>query len=227
MRLPRHILPYGSDALLLNWEQRITPGISTSVHAYAAALLAHPAVLECIPAYASLMVRFVPPKISAYQLRELIFELRPSAARPQNSMVHDLPVLYDGFDLEFISGKLRMSKKRIISLHAATDYLVYQLGFQPGFAFLGDTKEELTIARRENPRPKVPAGSVGLAGRQTGVYPTDGPGGWQLIGRCPWPLIRSGPDPTRLRAGDQVRFRQVSPAEFAKLAKSPAPWPER
>jgi inhibitor of KinA len=227
MRLPRHILPYGSDALLINWEQRITPGISSSVHAYAAALLAHPAVLECIPAYASLMVRYAPPKISAYQLREFIFELRPSASGPQNPVVHDLPVLYDGPDLKFISGKLRLSKKKIISLHSATDYLVYQVGFQPGFAFLGDTKEELTITRRESPRPKVLAGSVGLAGRQTGVYPTDGPGGWQLIGRCPLSLVRSGTDPTRLRAGDRVRFRPVSSAEFTKLAKSPPPWPER
>ncbi|MFT5999894.1 MAG: KipI family sensor histidine kinase inhibitor [Neolewinella sp.] len=227
MRLPRHILPYGPDALLLNWEQRITPGISTSVHAYAAALLAHPAVLECVPAYASLMVRFAPPKISAYQLREFIFELRPSAARPQTSVIHDLPVLYDGPDLEFIFRKLSLSKKDLISLHSAPDYLVYQVGFQPGFAFLGDTSEALAIERRESPRAKVPAGSVGLAGRQTGVYPTDGPGGWQLIGRCPWPLIRPGPSPTRLQAGDRVSFRPVSPVEFANLVKSPAPWPER
>lgn len=227
MRLPRHILAYGPGALLINWEQRIAPDISSSVHAYAVALLAHPAVLECIPAYASLMVRFAPPKISAYRLRELIFELRPSAAGPQKSVIHDLPVLYDGPDLKFITGKLRLSKKKFISLHTATDYLVYQVGFQPGFAFLGDTKKELTIDRRESPRPKVPAGSVGLAGRQTGVYPTDGPGGWQLIGRCPWSLVRSGPDPTRLRAGDRVSFRPVSSAEFTKLAKSPAPWPER
>jgi inhibitor of KinA len=227
MRLPRHILPYGSDALLVTWEQRIAPDISEGVHAYAAALKAHPAVLECIPAYASLLVRFAMPKISAYRLREFIFELRPSTTETQKPVVHDLPVLYDGPDLKFVSGKLRLSKKKIISLHTSTEYLVYQVGFQPGFAFLGDTSEELTIARRESPRPKVLAGSVGLAGRQTGVYPTDGPGGWQLIGRCPWSLIRSGPEPTRLRAGDRVRFRAVSATEFAKLTKLPALWPER
>jgi KipI family sensor histidine kinase inhibitor len=173
------------------------------------------------------MVRFASPKISAYQLREFIFELRPAAAEGKTSVIHELPVLYDGPDLKFILGKLSLSKKDFISLHAATDYLVYQVGFQPGFAFLGDTREELTIARRGSPRAKVPAGSVGLAGRQTGVYPTDGPGGWQLIGRCPWPMLRSGSNPTRLLAGDHVRFKPVSPAELAKLAKSPAPWPER
>lgn len=227
MRLPRHILPYGPSALLVTWEQRIAPDISEGVHAYAAALKSHPAVLECIPAYASLLVRYASSKISAYRLREFIFELRPSTSGVQNSVVHDLPVLYDGPDLKFVSGKLQLSKKKIVSLHTSTDYLVYQVGYQPGFAFLGDTSEELTIARRESPRPKVLAGSVGLAGRQTGVYPTDGPGGWQLIGRCPWPLIRSGPDPTRLRAGDSVRFRSVSPTEFAKLTKLPTPWPER
>jgi inhibitor of KinA len=227
MRLPRHILPYGPDALLINWEQRIAPAISTSVHAYATALLAHPAVLECIPAYASLMVRFSAIKVSAYQLREFIFELRLPAAGPQTSMIHELPVLYDGPDLDFVSGKLQLSKKKIISLHTKTVYLVYQVGFQPGFAFLGDTAEALEMARRESPRSKVPAGSVGLAGRQTGIYPMDGPGGWQLIGRCPWPVVRPGTDPTRFRAGDQVKFKSVSAATFLKLSKSPAPWPER
>ncbi|MFK8163798.1 MAG: 5-oxoprolinase subunit PxpB [Lewinella sp.] len=221
------MLPYGPDALLLNWDQRIAPAISTSVHAYAAALLAHPAVLECIPAYASLMVRFAPPRITAYQLREFIFELRPSATRQKNKIFHELPVLYDGPDIDFVSRKLKLSKKKIIGLHTAPTYLVYQVGFQPGFAFLGDTAEALTIGRRESPRSKVPAGSVGLAGRQTGVYPIDGPGGWQLIGRCPWLMVRSGKSPTRLRAGDQVKFRSVSPAAYLKLSKSAEPWPER
>ncbi|WP_020568128.1 5-oxoprolinase subunit PxpB [Neolewinella persica] len=227
MRLPRHILPYGPDALLINWEQRIAPAISTSVHAYAAKLLEHPGVLECIPAYASLMVRFSIPKISAYRLREFIFELRLSALEIKKPVVHELPVLYDGPDLDFVVGKLQLSKKQLINLHTKTDYLVYQVGFQPGFAFLGDTAEALTINRKESPRSNVPAGSVGLAGRQTGIYPADGPGGWNLIGRCPWSVVRPGDDPTRLRAGDRVKFRSVSAAAFLKLSKSPAPWPER
>jgi inhibitor of KinA len=173
------------------------------------------------------MVRFSTQRISAYQLREFIFEFRPSATATQTSIIHELPVLYDGPDLEFISGKLQLSKKKIISLHTKAVYLVYQVGFQPGFAFLGDTDEALTVGRRESPRSKVPAGSVGLAGRQTGIYPLDGPGGWQLIGRCPWPVVRTGNDPTRLQAGDQVKFKSVSPTVFLELSKPPAPWPER
>lgn len=227
LRLPHHILPYGPGALLINWEQRIAPDISTSVHAYAAALLAHPAVVECIPAYASLLVRFAAAQISAYQLREFIYELRPKTVAPQNVVTHDLPVLYDGPDLDFVAGKLGLSTSEIISLHTSSVYLVYQLGFQPGFAFLGDTPEALEIERRESPRLKVPAGSVGLAGRQTGIYPMDGPGGWQLIGRCPLPVVRPGTDPTRLRAGDRVGFRSVSAKEFLQLSKSVELWPER
>ncbi len=227
MRSPHHIISYGPDALLLNWEQRIDPAISKGIHAWAAAIKVHPAVQECVPGYASLLVRFAGPLVSAYDLREFILELKPEGNERTNTLTHELPVCYDGPDLEATATTLALSEAELVRLHTEQEYLVYQIGFRPGFGFLGQTALELEIARRTTPRSCVPAGSVGLAGRQTGVYPTAGPGGWQLIGRCPYPLLRVGDQPALLRAGDTVRFRPVSAAEFTDLLNSPPLWPER
>ena len=227
MRSPREIVPYGPEALLLNWEQRIDPAISAGVHAWAALIGRHPAVRECVPAYASLLVRFATPLVSAYDLREYILDLAPVAGARKDAIRHQLPVCYDGPDLDATAKLLRLTTERLISLHADRDYLVYQIGFRPGFGFLGQTAPELSVGRHPTPRARVAAGSVGLAGRQTGVYPSDSPGGWRLIGRCPYPLVRAGDDPALLRAGDTVRFRPVSAVEYDHLLNSPAPWPER
>lgn len=227
MRSPHHIVPYGPDALLLTWEQRIDPSISAGVHAWGAAIGQHPAVRECVPAYASLLVRFAAPIVSAYDLQEFILGLKPEENKLVGSCFHELPVCYDGPDLEEVSTILQLSSAELIRLHSAPDYLVYQLGFQPGFGFLGQTDPALEIARCPTPRAYVPAGSVGIAGRQTGIYPSDCPGGWRLIGRCPQALLRAGDHPSLLRAGDTVRFRPVSVAEFTELLNSPPSWPER
>ncbi len=227
MRSPHYIVSYGSDALLLNWEQRIDPTISTSIHAWAVEIKRHPAVRECVPGYASLLVRFAAPLVSAYDLREFILELKPEKSEQKKTLTHKLPVCYNGPDLQETAKVLKLSTTELIQLHADQEYLVYQIGFRPGFGFLGQTAPELEVARRATPRARVPAGSVGLAGRQTGVYPTEGPGGWQLIGRCPYPLLRSGDHPSLLRAGDTVRFHPVTEAEFSDLLNSPPPWPER
>ena len=187
----------------------------------------HPAVRECVPAYASLLVRFFPPKITAYQLREFIFSLRPEEQLKPKMYLHELPVCYHkevAPDLQETAKLLKLSVKKLISLHTAAPYLVYQLGFRPGFGFLGQTPVALEIGRLDKPRRKVPAGAVGLAGRQTGVYPTESPGGWRIIGRCPVTLVRSGRDFARLRPGDQVRFYPITLTEFRKF-KDDLPWP--
>lgn len=212
---------------MLNWEQRIDPAVSAGVHAYAAAIGAHPAVLECVPAYTSLLIRFAAPRITASELSNFIYDLPSLSATDTNRYTHKLPVCYDGPDLEDTAKQLSLKPAALIELHTGRDYLVYQLGFRPGFAFLGDTAPELEVARHATPRRRVPAGSVGLAGRQTGVYPTVSPGGWRLIGRCPSPLLRAGTDPIRLRAGDIVRFYPITTTEFHHLQNLQTTWPER
>jgi len=184
-------------------------------------------VLECVPAYASLLVRFAAPRITASELINFVYDLSPALVADTNRYIHNLPVCYDGPDFDYTAKRLSLSAKALIDLHTGQDYLVYQLGFRPGFAFLGDTVPELEIPRHYAPRAHVPAGSVGLAGSQTGIYPSVSPGGWRLIGRCPSPLLRAGTDPILLRAGDFVRFHPVTATEFLHLQNNPPPWPER
>ncbi len=230
MRQPRYINAYGRNALLLEWEQRIDPEINRSVHAFARLLRHHPAVTECVPAYASLVLTFTEAASSAYQLREEIFCLRPQATIASPPYLHHIPVCYGdvfGPDLAGLSSQTGLDRETLIALHCGTDYLVYFLGFRPGFAFMGETDRRLATARRSTPRTEVAAGSVGLAGRQTGIYPDASPGGWQLIGRCPLPLLDAHTGETRFRAGDRVRFHTVSGSEFVVLESSPPSWPVR
>ncbi|THH42026.1 5-oxoprolinase subunit PxpB [Neolewinella litorea] len=216
MRLPRHIRPYGPSALLLEWEPRIDERISRSVHAYAAAIADHPAITECVPGYASLLIMYRPEACSAYTLREYVYGLSVEEGDLETGRQHLIPVLYGGAwgpDLDAVAVATGNSAQEVIDLHAGREYLVYMLGFRPGFAFLGPTDERLRVDRRPSPRDRVPGGAVGLAGQQTGIYPGEGPGGWQLIGRCPLPLLDGGGHP-RLRAGDRVRFQSVDEATF-------------
>lgn len=230
MRLPRHIQPYGPSALLVQWETRIDDRINKSVHAYARRLRTQTGVAECVPAYASLLVRFAPKTTTAYRLRELIFDLPLPQPAEAKGYRHELPVCYHpdlAPDLENVARTLNISPEQVIDLHTGRDYRVYQLGFCPGFGFLGETDAALNVDRHATPRKSVPAGAVGLAGRQTGIYPTDSPGGWQLIGRCPVPLLQPGDDLTRLRAGDTVRFTPITLDAFHQLTPNDFPWPVR
>ena len=211
-RLPRTVRPYGPTALLLDWEARIDPAISAGVHAYAAAVATLAGVHECVPAYASLLVRFDPDRTTGYALREAIYDLRPDSVAGPPGTLHRLPVRYggsEGPDLAEVADALGLPPRRIVELHTSRDYRVYQLGYRPGFAFLGATPPGLDIPRRAEARPRLPAGSVGLAGRQTGVYPTPGPGGWRIIGHCPTPLLLAQPPYVLLRPGDRVRFYAI------------------
>ena len=222
--------PYGASAMLLEWEQRIDPDISASVHAYAAALRSHEQVIECVPAYASLLLNHRSDRTVAYALREFIFGLDPKVASRRPSYLHKLPVCYGGDfgpDLVQVADYSGLSPQEVINCHTAVTYRVYFLGYQPGFGFLGELDARLDIPRRPTPRTRVPAGSVGLAGRQTGIYPMNSPGGWQLIGRCPLPLLQAGADTTRLRAGDRVRFYSIPATDVTSLQQASPAWPIR
>jgi len=129
-----------------------------------------------------------------------------------------LPVLYQGPDLGFVAEHHRLSVEEVIALHSTPEYLVYMIGFAPGFPYLGGLPEQLATPRLEKPRLSVPRGSVGIGGSQTGVYSVESPGGWRLIGRTPVSLYDpKGQPPALLEAGDRLRFRPVSAAEYAEL----------
>lgn len=231
MRTPRHLHRYGATGLLLEWEQRIDPHIGNSVTRYADALREVPGIEECVPAYASLLLTYSPTILTEASLRELVYAIAVDDVRAPKHFLHHIPVCYDacyGLDLAQVSEQLGRSVDDIIQLHCRPTYLVYFLGYQPGFAFLGATEERLEIPRKREARTRVPGGSVGLAGRQTGIYPTDTPGGWQIIGRCPLPLLNAPQDDlTRFRAGDRVEFYPVTAEEFKRIHQSSPSWPQR
>jgi len=135
-----------------------------------------------------------------------------------------LPVLYGGErgpDLAFVAEQHQLRVDEVIELHSRPEYLVYMIGFAPGFPYLGGLPERLATPRLEKPRRSVPKGSVGIGGEQTGVYSVDSPGGWRLIGHTPVPLYDpAGERPSLLQAGDRVRFRPVGEAEYAEISAS-------
>jgi inhibitor of KinA len=219
--------PYGDRALLIEWEQAIDPAINTDVirlnRAIAEAKIA--GIRFCIPAYCSLTVGFQPEQISYDQLCERIKRLQSQKATTptqatQNRTV-EIPVCYEeeyAPDLDWMAQHTGLEKGQIIQLHTGATFRVYMLGFMPGFPYLGTLPKVLEAPRRHTPRIRVPAGSVALAGLQTGIYPIESPGGWQLIGRTPWKIF----DPERekpflLQAGDEVRFRAISKDSFEEM----------
>ena len=126
-----------------------------------------------------------------------------------------------GPDVDVVAAHNRLTPEEIIRIHTSVEYLVYMIGFAPGFPYLGGMPERIATPRRESPRVSIPAGSVGIAGQQTGVYPIATPGGWQIIGRTPLRLFQPEQEqPTLLQAGDRVRFRQITEAEYAAWAEA-------
>jgi inhibitor of KinA len=173
------------------------------------------------PAYCSLLIKF-----DAVQLRheEMVSRLQryvermKTAALPEPRLV-EIPVCYGGEfgpDLEEVGALHGLTPKQVIELHSSTTYLVYFLGFAPGFAYLGELPDALVTPRLGTPRKRVPAGSVGIAGNQTGVYPFATPGGWRLLGRTPLAMFRADRAGLSLVAtGDHVRFVPISAETFA------------
>jgi len=178
------------------------------------------------PAYCSLLVKFDPLKWRHEELREVLeaYVVRThEMALPEPRLV-EIPVCYGGEfgpDLHDVATLHQLTPDQVIELHAATTYLVYFLGFAPGFAYLGELPDGLVTPRLPTPRRRVPPGSVGIAGNQTGVYPFATPGGWRLLGRTPVAMFR--PDRqglSLLRLGDHVRFQPVSAEQFAALEQA-------
>jgi KipI family sensor histidine kinase inhibitor len=175
------------------------------------------------PAYCSLLVKFDAMKLRHEELEEILrgyVERTGRVALPEPRIV-EIPVCYGGEfgpDLKDVAELHGMTTERAIELHAAATYLVYFLGFVPGFAYLGEVAEELVTPRLATPRRSVPAGSVGIAGRQTGVYPVATPGGWRLLGRTPLAMFRpERAEMSLLAIGDRVRFVPISREQSTKL----------
>jgi KipI family sensor histidine kinase inhibitor len=204
--------PLGDSALLLTLGSAIDPGVNDRIHllARAVARAALPGISGVVPSYASLAVHFEPRVWDHARLERALREVEAGAteAAPPRTIV--LPVRYggdEGPDLEAVAGHCGLGPAEVVARHCAGVYRVHFLGFAPGFPYLGGLDPALATPRRAVPRTRVPAGSVGIAGPQTGIYPLETPGGWQIIGRTP--LVLFDPlreEPCLLRAGDLLRF---------------------
>ena len=209
------ITPFGESALLVELGATIEPALNARVHVLADRLDQGvdglPGLGRCVPAYASLLVPFEPGSVDVSDLVERLGELatRAEGEAVSGSLV-EIAVMYgydDGPDLEEVARLTGISADAVIDQHVAAEYRVYKLGFAPGFAYLGPLPETLRVPRRAEPRVRVPAGSVAVAGAQTAVYPQQTAGGWHLIGRTEERLWDpSADEPARLRPGDRVRF---------------------
>ena len=186
----------------------------------------NPATLNLHPAYASLLISFNPlvahPSLFEEYVHALVDRLQSVELPPARAI--EMPVCYEpefSPDLDFVAGYAGLTAAEVVRRHCSPEYLVYFIGFAPGFAYMGDLPRELTVPRLPTPRLTVPAGSVALGGQQTGIYSISSPGGWRIIGRTPVRLFDpDGNKPTFLQLGDVVRFRQISKTEYSTLAEA-------
>jgi KipI family sensor histidine kinase inhibitor len=218
---PRY-LPAGDAALVVEFGDRIDEAINHRVH-----LLAHvlaqdpvPGLGEAVPTYRSLLVHYDPLQLGYGDVARLVRDRlgRTEGVRLPQPRLVEVPTLYGGEfgpDIAFVARHNGISVEEVIRIHSGVDYPVYMLGFTPGFPYLGGVAAAIAAPRLETPRSRVPAGSVGIAGRQTGIYPIESPGGWRIIGRTPLALFDPHRDrPALLAAGDRVRFLPISEAEY-------------
>src|SRR5438309_12027774 len=200
--------PLGDTALIAELGTRLDTALNTRAIALASALKKRRDVRQAVPAHGNVTVQFDPDQIAYEALAAAIRRLatkRPPIEEP--GRLHRIPVVYDGPDLDQVASSLGVTPRQVIELHGRPIYRAFLIGFVPGWAYLGPVPEELVLPRRPVPRTLVPAGSVAIAGRQTGIYPLATPGGWHLIGRTSVRLFLPDSDPPSLfRAGDRVKF---------------------
>ncbi|MGD6776048.1 5-oxoprolinase subunit PxpB [Sutcliffiella horikoshii] len=184
-------------------------------------------VIEWVPAYTTLTIFYQPDKIIYKDLCKKLEDIQARLQKedvPSNSIVYEIPVLYGGEvgpDLSEVASHNGCTEDEVISIHSARSYLIYMMGFVPGFPYLGGMAKEIATPRRENPRAKIEGGSVGIAGEQTGVYPLETPGGWQIIGRTPVKLYEpEREEPILLSAGAYIRFVPVNQKEYEDIEEA-------
>lgn len=226
--MPHSITPLGDSALTVDFGNIISDDIHRKVLLLVRALeeAGLPDIKDVVPAYSSVSVFYDGIALLKRHKSAFGYMSRQIKALLSQSVKTDVadfrmvevPVCYSrkyGLDLVDISEQTKLPVEEIIHLHTAIKYKVYMIGFLPGFAYMGDVDESIAVPRKPEPRAKIEAGSVGIAGKQTGIYPLASPGGWQIIGRTPIQLFDTQKaEPVFFRAGDEVRFYSITEDEF-------------
>lgn len=215
----------GDSALNLEFARIITPETSTMIRIAAQNLTDDPldGIIELVPTFCSLMVYYDPLVVSfdelSLRLRSKLRDLGPADAYAKK--VVEIPVCYGGEfgpDIQTVADHAKLTVSEVIELHSSRDYLIDMLGFLPGFAYLGGLDERLHTPRLATPRTLIEAGSVGIGGAQTGIYPLPSPGGWQIIGRTPLrPYDPDREEPILYAAGEYLRFIPISIDEYSAI----------
>lgn len=213
--LDYEIFAIGDSAITIHFGNVIDESINDIVHALSNQIdaVGFEGFIECVPAYSSLSIFYKPQRNFGFdELKQWVKSQLEAIDIQQNKeyRIVEIPVLYDGEDLDFVAQYCDLTTDEVVEIHTSALYRVFMMGFLPGFAYMGGMNERIATPRKNTPKLKVPAGSVGIAGKQTGIYPLESPGGWQLIGRTNLELFNSSKNPsTLLKAGDRVRFVRV------------------
>ncbi|RYZ40552.1 MAG: 5-oxoprolinase subunit PxpB [Sphingobacteriales bacterium] len=226
---PYHIQPLGDSAISISFGNRIDRQLNERVMTMFRYLRKHlpGGVTDIVPAYSSLTLHYdyrywqkeMANGMSVFEvLKQDLESLFESALTTEHSVSNlvKIPVCYEGRhapDLSIVASMAGLRPAEVIAQHTEKSYHVYMLGFLPGFAYMGEVAETIAMPRKDRPQPTV-AGSVGIAGLQTGVYPLDSPGGWHIIGRTPLAMFDADSGQSRLQPGDQVQFYPISSHEF-------------
>ena len=227
---PYTIFPLGDSALTIDFGNTI----DIEINNYVLGLFHHfkggnnTGIIDIVPAYSSLtfyynvgIIRQITSNKTAFEtVKQVIEQELYEVLEPETKQLRKIriPVCYSstfGPDLPFIASEKNIASEQIIQLHTSRLYTVYMIGFLPGFPYMGEVDDAIVIPRKKQPRTKVPQGAVGIAGKQTGIYPLESPGGWQIIGRTPLKLFDNGKvHPVLLEPGDSVQFYPITEDEF-------------
>lgn len=219
------ILTEGDSSILVVFGDEISPEINRKITATVQMMRAQhiEGVVDVIPAFCSLLINYDPRVITFEKMKKRMEHLLQFDAEmeKETKRVFQIPVCYGGNygpDIQNIADHAGMTEEEVIALHSSKDYLIYMLGFLPGFCYLGGLDERLHTPRLASPRIRIPAGSVGIGGSQTGIYPLDSPGGWQLMGMTPIRTYDPGREnPILLEAGDYIRFVPIDEEEYQRI----------
>jgi len=212
----------GDISLLIEFENEISEKVNAKVRNLYLAIEKNclVGVEEVIPTYRSLLINYNPLEVKGTTLIEKLKDIESRLEEmdiPKQKVV-EIPTLYGGEfgpDLQFVADYNKMSAENVIKIHSQGKYLIYMLGFTPGFPYLGGMSERIATPRLNNPRIRITAGSVGIAGTQTGIYPIESPGGWRLIGRTPIKLFNPDRHPYfLLQSGDYLQFTAINETEY-------------
>lgn len=230
MEMPEYprVLPAGDCSAVVEFGNTICEQTGGRIKSYMHILKqsAPEGVSEAVPTFRSVLVQYDPAKILYGELKRKLEALARNCGSEDETQgrVVRIPVCYGGAygpNLTFVAQNAGLSEEEVIKRHAGREYLIYMLGFLPGFPYLGGLDEKLFTPRLETPRVRIPAGSVGIGGEQTGIYPLDSPGGWQLIGTTPVTVYDPGREqPIPYQAGDRIRFCPVTEKEFIRIKES-------